>query len=219
MGELCYNTFMKKILAYAAFFIALSPFLFGCGSQIQLDATRFIPLPGPNQTIFTENEDTYVSYEGGGIVVTMAIYEYNAIIGVPISITNKTGADMDPSEYSFGLYDGRDLKPVKMLTRDDLVKFKAQYSGGSSGAIQDKVIEASMNNIMKAVNVPTKDKVIEVINFGIDNYFSFRPIYNGETRSGILAFIPDYKLEFPLSFAVRKGDETITLRFIPPTKK
>ena len=68
---------------------------------------------------------------------------------------------------------------------------------------------------MGALDAPTKGKLAQIIQYGIDNYFSYRPIYKGEQRSGILCFIPNFKLEYPLTLRVKIQKKTIDLLFYP----
>lgn len=166
------------------FVCCLLPLIFGC-AQVPLDINYFVPAPGqPGIKTVVYNGGDYSDLQSANYTVDASPYEYNTIIALLLVVENKSGVDVQPADYTISLTDGRDLKPLKMLTRDDLIAIKAKYSGGgsggSSGAIQDQLINNSMNMIMNTVNVPTKDKLINIINQGIDNYFAFRPVYARE---------------------------------------
>jgi hypothetical protein len=199
--------------------LSLSLLLFGC-AQVPLDLQKFDPAADlPQKTVFQKDNETYLAFEDKTAKVSTAIYEYNTVIVIPLEITNKTGQDIANAEYTITLADGRDRKTVKLISRDDLVKIKGKYSGGGSSALQDQVIETTITSLMNAVNLPTKDRLIKIIDQGIDQYFEFRPIYARETRSGVLCFIPDFKLEYPLTLSLKIKGEPIDLQFFPRVKK
>jgi len=50
----------------------------------------------------------------------------------------------------------------------------------------------------------------------IDNYFSFRAIYAREKREGILCFMVDFKLEYPITLMIKIKDKVAWIRFLPP---
>ena len=180
------------------------PLLLGC-AQVPPEVNRFSPL---------ENK-----LENADVTGRAILYEYNSVLVLYVELSNKTARDITAKEYTIELSDGRDLKPVKMLKRSDLEEVKAKYSGGGAqGAIQDQLIAASMNNIMNAVNVPTRDKLISIIERGIDEYFEFRPLYAGEQRKGVLCFLPEFKLEYPLTLTIKERGKTLAVQFQPKLK-
>jgi len=213
----CYNfEHMKYPILILLLAVAL---ISGCATQVPIEITRFNPqITGKNQSIFQYMDETYVSAEADDLTIETALFEYNSIVVLPISLTNKTIDNLEPDNYSIELFDGRDRKPAKLLKRDDLVKIRAKYTGGSPGAIQDQVIEATMTNVMNVVNVPTKDKLIKMMDYVIGNYFEFRPVYKGETRKGLLCFLRNFKFEYPLTLIVKHNGEVTTLKFVAAKK-
>ena len=200
---------------------ALTLFLLGC-AQVPLDLQRFDPIVDrPQKTIFLKDNEPYLAFEDRTVKVSAALFEYNTVIVIPLEITNRTGQDIVAADYTIALADGRDRKPVRLISRDDLVKIKEKYSGGggSSSALQDQVIETTITSLMNAVNLPTKDRLIRIIDQGIDQYFEFRPVYARETRTGVLCFVPDFKLEYPLTLDLKVKGELIDLQFNPRMKK
>ena len=194
-------------------------FLMGC-EQLPASITSYKPQdPKINQTIpFLEKNEVYKLYNGPDCEVNANIFEYNNILILMVNIKNNGDKDLEPKDYSISLTDGRDLKKIKLLSRQDLVVMKAKYSG-STGPLQDQVIEATMTNAMKVANVPTKEKVAQLIDLGIINYFSFRPIYAHESRQGVLCFLPNFTLEYPLGLQITIGDKDLSYYFIPQPKE
>lgn len=192
--------------------------LFGC-TQITLKITKYAPQDMDNINIetspsFISDLVFYKLHSDPSFEINANIYEFNNILSLLISIKNKTGKDLEPSEYSISLVDGRDLKKIKMLTLQNLLDIRARYTG-SKGAIQDQVIETTVSSALRVANVPTKEKLIELIDLGVNNYFSFRPIYSKETRQGVLCFIPSFKLEYPLGIMVKIKSNDYAFYFEP----
>lgn len=207
-------------MKYLAILLLLSVvFISGCATQVPIEIARFDPqVKGTTQTTFEYLDETFVSAEADDLTIKTALFEYNSAIALTIALTNKTIENIQPSDYSIQLFDGRDMKPLKLLTRDDLAKIRARYTGGIPGAIQDQVIEATMTNVMNAVNMPTKDKLIKLIDYAIDNYFEFRPIYRGETREGFLCFLHNFKFEYPLTLVIKHRGEATYIKFTAARK-
>jgi len=199
--------------------IGLFPLIVGC-SQVPLQVTYFDPvLDRPNIKTISVSDEAYASLENSRVSINAVIYEYNSMIALYLELSNKNSVDISPEEYSISLADGRDLKPIRLLKRSELVEIKAKFiGGGRSNALQDQLIEATMTNAMNVVNVPTKDKIIKLIDEGINQYFSFRPVYANATRTGVLCFMPDFKLEYPLTLLVKIKGEPLAIRFLPIKK-
>jgi len=206
--------------------IALTLFLailsVGCArAPMSAQINRFDhQLQPPYTKTFIKDGETYVSYENVNYKISTALFEYQSIIVLPLEIFNHTASNIWLDEYAVSLYDGRDLKPIKMLTRTDLQAARSKIGGGgSSGGIEQQLIESTLNAIMEAANVTTKNTMIKSIDIAIDNYFEFRPIYAGEKRGGILCFLVDFKMEYPITLMVKLKGEEIRLKFMPQMKK
>lgn len=190
--------------------------LFGC-AQVSLKITEYKPQNIELKPVesFIKDINYFSLQDDPSFEVNATIYEYNNIISLLISIKNKTKQDLEPENYSISLADGRDYKPIKMLSRDDMLAIRAKYAGVSKGAIQDQVIEATMSNALKVANMPTKEKVIDLMTLGINKYFSFRKIYSSETREGVICFIADFNLEYPLTLSIKINDRILPFYFMP----
>lgn len=222
---LCYNVHMPA-QKLGLFLLALAVLTAGCVSNPlppPVKVVRFDPVVKPPQIeafINPSINETFVRYNSEKYLITAAVFESQAILLIPLNITNNTGQDIEPDEYTVSLHDGRDLKTVKMLKRDDLIGVKAKLEGVSSGSnIETQVVNTVMDSVMSITSNPEKQKVLQGINTAISNYFSFRPLYLRETRTGVLCFMLDFKAEFPLTLRIKIRDETIDLQFMPAADK
>lgn len=196
--------------------------LYGCGSP-PVEVNRFDPLTGgPFISTLDKNGEIYASYLDPDIQVVTTIYEYNSIIVMPLSIINRTGQDIEASDYSLSLSDGRDLKTVTMLTRDDLVNVKGRLEGKGTdfgSGIEGMALAATVNAFEDLTNQPSTKMMVQGINQAINDYFEFRPLYAGEARTGLLCYLVDFKLEYPLSVRLKVKDKLIEIKFLPQPKK
>jgi hypothetical protein len=198
-------------------FFTLVVMLLFCGCAAPVKINRFDPVADrPDLKTFIRDNETYLSFEDKHYRVTAALFEYNSVVVLPLEITNKTGADIEPQEYSVSLHDGRDLKLIKMLKRGDLIAVRGKIEGKSYGkGLEGMAIDATVNALMDAANVNTQKTMIKGLDHAINDYFSFRPVYAHETRQGLLCFLVDFRLEYPLTLILKIRQERIPLRFLP----
>ncbi|MDD4179192.1 MAG: hypothetical protein PHH14_03990 [Candidatus Margulisbacteria bacterium] len=207
---------MKRFL----FLLVLAPFLFGCAkSPIEVNNFELAPGQPKVRNISKNGNNLYIRYNNDKFAVEAGVFEYNGIVVVPLDITNKEKKNIPPQDYSISLYDGRDFKEIKMLTRQDIILTKGRYQGSPpSLGISNQLIETTFQTISNIVSPPTKNQLLQTLNYAIDNYFSFRPIYAGETRKGIICFLVDFKLEYPLTLLVEVDKEKHFIYFWPQPK-
>jgi hypothetical protein len=193
--------------------------LLGC-TQAAIEAVNYEPvIDQPAITTAVVSSEVFAEYTAADFRLTAALFEYNNVLALSLEIRNLTGEDLSAGDYSISMTDGRDRKPIIMLSRQDLISTKAKVAGtGGSGPIQDQLIQATVDTLMNTINQPTKEKLIRIIDQGIDNYFSFRPVYANERRGGVLCFVPDFKLEFPLAVTVKINQEPYVIKFLPRQK-
>lgn len=209
---------MKKHFPFVILLFAAALTL-GC-TQVAIDAVGYNPATDrPEIKAIMVSGEVFAEYTTPSCRVTAALFEYNNVLALSLEIRNLTETDLQPKEYSVSLADGRDLKPIKLLTRQDLISTKARIAGVPSGAIQDQLIQATVDTVLNTMNQPTKDKLISIVDQGIADYFAFRPVYANDRRSGVLCFVPDFQLEYPLTVTVRiKGDQYL-IKFLPRREK
>jgi len=210
---------MKKTIGLSIVFSLLLVIIVGgCGTPIEIN--RFDPITEmPGVKSFTLDNEIYASNANAHYRVAAALFEYNSVMVMPLEITNKTGRNIEPGQYSVSLHDGRDLKTIRLLTRKELVTVKGKLEGnGSGGGLEGMALEATVNALMTAANVPTKNVMIQGLNHAINDYFSFRPVYDHETRNGLLCFLVEFKLEYPITLIVKIHGEPFKLKFMPQKK-
>lgn len=189
----------------------------GCSAPpSQLKISRFKPITAANTKVVMFDKEAYGVYEDAKYKVMVVLYEYNAVMAMYIEITDKTGTNISVKDYSISLNDGRDLKALKTLTREDLIAAKAKLEQKSSGSnIVDQATAAIINAITSKLDLDSKNYLISTIGKAIDNYYAFRPIFKNETRKGILCFLVDFKLEYPLTLITKIKGEEIKIKFMP----
>ncbi|MBU0672838.1 MAG: hypothetical protein KJ732_07425 [Candidatus Margulisbacteria bacterium] len=188
----------------------------GC-SSVPIEIKHFVPvlnLPAVHRSV--KYGDEGVEFESKDYHISAVLFESNNIIVLPLSIQNRTAAAIDAGQYSVQLFDGRDFKPVKLISRDDLVKVRANYEGASQSlGSEQQVLTAALTAVANTISPSSKSYIMEGMDHAIDNYFQFRPIYALETREGILCFLVDFGLEYPLNLKIKIRDRDIDLFFMP----
>jgi hypothetical protein len=189
--------------------------LIGCGTPAKI--TRFDPVAGPpGISTYEIDNEIYLRYKDARYQITAALFEFNSIIVMPLTITNKSGEDIEPSEYKVSLHDGRDLKEIKMLSRDHLVSAKNEMEGKGGGSnIGGPVVETTVNTIISMTQASNRAVMTKGLDYAINNYFDFRPVYANYTREGILCFLIDFKPEYPTTLMIDIKGEILMLRFMP----
>ena len=208
---------MKKYLPC----LLLLLLLVGCGAP-PYEINRFEPQDDTGLTrVVLKGGEKYLAFEGKNIDISAALFEYNNIVVLPLTILNKTNKTIMPQDYSLGLYDGRDHKPIKLVTRDDLAKFRAGISGKGSPAIplENQAVQVAFSAIAGIIQPSEKEAIVKGMDVAINNYFEFRPIWAREAREGILCFLVDFKLEYPLTLEIKIEGQPVWLRFLPEPKK
>jgi len=208
---------MKKLAAFLVLFI----FLCGCDGQ-ELKFKTFEPTSlSPDMKVFQKDNLTYVEYQSKKYKVTVSLFEYQNFFIAPVEIDNLTNSDIATREYSIGLFDGRDYLPIKMLPIENLRSIQAGLNGGSPAFSYDspeKALQTAVASILEKVQPSSKKAAAEGLERLIGEYYAFRPVYANETRKGLLAFLLDFPLEYPLSVIVKLKGERIDFHFMPSTE-
>jgi len=195
--------------------LLLAVLLVGC-ARPKIDIVCYSLInPSSNTTLFEKSGETYVAYEDLQAKLTAGLFQYKNIIVLDLGIFNKTNETLLSQDYSIGLFDGRDLKKIRLLKREDIVGVKAKSTGGPSGDLQAQALQTAINVILETVKPSERAFMLKSFDVAIDNYFSFRPIYAYEERAGLLCFFLDFKAEYPNTLIVTIKDKPIILRFQP----
>lgn len=194
-------------------------FLAGCAGPLppEVKIIRFDPvIDSPQVRSFTRANETYISFESDGYAVDAAVFESQAVIFIPLTVYNNSGKEILPADYSVSLHDGRDLKLIKMLSRDEISSIKAKLEGRPGGVnIETQVINTAVDSFMSLAGNSGKQVIIKAMGYAVDNYFSFRPIYPREKRTGVLCFILNFKAEYPITLKMQMWNEVSYLQFMP----
>lgn len=208
---------MKRLLLFPLLILIV-----GCSSH-KLNLTRYEPQPKPPQQKVmiepTDDKGRFLLYESDKYQIKAALFAYNEIVILPLTISNETDSQIRPDDYYVAVYDGKDFKELHMIQRDTISRIKATYQSGGKGAgsgMMDAAAQLAFNALVDIFSPATKDMVVKALNQIEDQYFSFRPIWAHEGRYGILAFVHDFQLEYPLTLVVKVKDEKVDFRFGPP---
>lgn len=202
---------MQKAAWLLIFILPL--WLLGC-SHPAMQIQTFTPiLDRPELKLIQLHNQDFIELTRGDFRVTTGLYSYNNIIALSIEIYNHSATELGTAEYSITLTDGRDHKVIHLMTRQDVIATRAKLAGSKSAAIQDQIIQTSIDTVMNTVNAPTKERMLAVIDLGIAQYFSFRPVFPHEQRSGFLCFVPDFQLEYPLIVKVAIRENTYQFKY------
>ena len=191
-----------------------------CGCAAPLEVHRFQPVADPpNITVITKANEAHLRYAGEDYDLSAVLFEARGVFIISLTITNKTNSWIKAKDYSIGLYDGRDLKPLKQFARKDIISFKVAFESGKPIRTGEPAVDAALSTIVQVFSPSSRAEVIKSLDKAIDDYFSFRPLYPKETREGILCYHADFRLEYPLSLMVKIKDKTIAFRWWPIPKK
>lgn len=222
--------FAMKKLYVVIFSLLLAVLICGCSQAPNLAINSFDLTPGQSAvTVSEKDKKQYFNLENSDYQVGAALYEYEGVVVLLITIENKTDQDIEADGYSVSLADGRGLTPLKMLKREDLIAAKEQYGGGKEhhmipGMVSPQtqleitLITNAVNVAMNSTNIETKTKMINLINEGINDYFIFSIIPAKAQRSGDLSFVSGTKLEYPLTLTVTIKGQPFTIKFMPKKK-
>ncbi|MFC1767314.1 hypothetical protein ACFLZ2_02020 [Candidatus Margulisiibacteriota bacterium] len=206
---------MKK----AMFLLITLLFLSGCGEKApppQINVFKPVDLPS-NIAIVVEGKVPYAVRDHANYTVKAALYEYKNIYVAEVAIQNKTKTDIATEEYSISLVDGKDRKPLMMMSlesiREALKKSEVGESGGA-GSAEQKLTDAVISLFRETK--PSDEKLVRKgLELTLERYFAFRPIWAGKSRDGFIVFNLDFRLDHPLTLAIELPDEKIDIVFKP----
>ena len=197
---------MKKAvwLCVIVVFAAMISSNFGCAGRSTsfIDMDRYYVYDPQGLKQISKHGETYFTKESQDYEITFAVFGYKDFLALPIEIRNKTAADMEPQDYSIALYDGKDLLPAKMITRNELSIIEKKLLAVKGFSLASPSIQGAVSTVDSLINMPANSSLGGDIQSIMKNYFEFRPIYAKSTRRGFLAFYHDFKLEYPLTLKI-----------------
>lgn len=214
---------MKKIrlfslLGIVTVFMVLS---FGCAGRstsfVDMDRYYVYDPQGLKQT--TKHGETYFVKESQDYSITFTVFGYKNFLALPIEIKNKTTSDFEPEDYSIALYDGMDLLPAKMITRDELSIIEKKLLDVKGFNITSPSIQGAVSTVDSLINMPANSSLGGDIQSIMNNYFEFRPVYAKSSRKGFIAFFHDFKLEYPLTLKITIDGQDKYFYLAPVPKK
>ena len=169
----------------------------------------------PNIKPFTKNDTPYFTDENKYYTITFSLVGHEGVMIVPLEIKNKTGTDIGAQEYRGALYDGRDRLPLKLIGREDLETIVNQLLNPKGFSLSNPSIQGAFSSIDSLIKLPANSSLGNDVRNIANNYFVFRPVYAGSTRSGYLAFFHAFKLEYPLTLEIIINGKAYRYYFAP----
>ena len=174
---------------------------------------------GPEQTIEEQNGEEYIACQSDEYDISAHLYGKVSMFGLALRIENKTNNTVGSAEYSIGIYDGRDHKPLKIIDRDKVIVYRNKLASGGSIKTGNSMVDYSMVQITGLFHSMTRGEAsvyLSYIDWALEHYYAFRPIYAHEAREGILVAETDFMLEYPIVVVIKINNKDIQFRFIPP---
>jgi len=209
---------MNKIKLYLAFLPII--FMCGCAAQVPKEVNAYKPSNlQPGVIEIKKSQVTYAKWETDRYKVLSALFEYKGIYVADVEMTNKTNVNVQPGEYSIALTDGNDRLHFKMISAETIQIIRGGIKEDKDGKLELKEAEQRVLDAAVSIFQSMKPSDAELLKKGldmvIDQYFAFRPLWAGQTRKGLIAFEPDFRLEYPLRLSLAiKGDKTEII-FVP----
>jgi len=195
-------------------------FLCGCAGQVPQEMNVYKPANLKSGIIEIKQPNaTYAQWETERYRVLSALFEYKGIYVAQVEITNKTNVNVLAGEYSVALTDGNDRLPFKMISSETIQIIRDGIKGEKDGKLDLKEAEQRVLDAAVSIFQSMKPSDAEMIKKGldkvIDQYFAFRPVWAGETRKGLIAFSPAFRLEYPLRLSLAIKSDKTEIIFVP----
>lgn len=209
---------MKKIKQYLAFLPII--FICGCAAQVTPEVNVYKPANlQPGVTEVRKTHVTYAQWETDRYKVLSALYEYKGIYVAEVEMTNKTNINVQPGEYSVALSDGNDRLPFTMISAETIQRIRDGVKGEKDGNLglqeaEQRVLDAAVS-IFQSMKPSDAELLKKSLGMVIDQYFAFRPLWAGQTRKGLIAFQPGFRLEFPLRLSLAIKGDKMEIVFVP----
>ena len=206
---------MKKTLWLLLLFI---PLLCGC-AKAPVTVEYYQPAAtSPGQKIAAEGNFLFISQADDDHAVKAMLTGGDNVLVVYLQIDNKTGANLDAADYSVRLTDGPDRLPLPLISREVVMAYRAQVAAGDKIASGNSIADAALmqlDSMVKNMGSTEIAQFLTSMNWAIDHYFAFRPVYAHRNRAGVLCYYINFIREYPLILSVKIKDKTVNFDFLP----
>ena len=204
----------------AAISLTASLALTGCdrGLPKTIDIDRYYVFQPKGLKQVVRHGEQYFISENKDHEAVFAIFGYKELLALGLEIRNKTGKDIEPEQYSLKLYDGRDLLPIKLITKEDLYQIEKKLMDPKGFSLSSPSIQGAVSAVDSLISLPSSSYLGSNLQNIIENYFEFRPVYANSSRKGFLAFYHGFKLEYPLALELNIKGESKMYYFAPVPK-
>ena len=213
---------MKRIIALVAVAAGMMAALTltGCdrGLPKTIDIDRYYVFQPKGLKQIAKHGEQYFVIESKDHDASFAVFGYKELLALGLEIKNKTGKDIEPEQYSLKLYDGRDLLPIKLITKDDLYQIEKKLIDPKGFSLSSPSIQGAVSAVDSLISLPSSSYLGASLQNIIENYFEFRPVYANSSRKGFLAFYHGFKLEYPLALELSIKGQSKMYYFAPVPK-
>jgi len=175
-------------------------------------------ITAPNQKIEDKNGQKLIEYFDSDVAVSASIVGAQGIMVVSLRITSLTGKDIPADEYSIELADGRDFKPLRLVSREVVMEYRKNLSTGQEIKSGNGMLDLALTQfggIIQDMGNTERSEFLKSVDWAVDHYFALRTIYVNEPRAGVLCYYADFILEYPLTLRIKLRQKPIDLQFKP----
>ncbi|MFA4967888.1 MAG: hypothetical protein WC624_06730 [Candidatus Margulisiibacteriota bacterium] len=170
-----------------------------------------------------EVQDNYLAIKNvdADHAITAMLSGAENIVIVYLKIENKTGLDLTAADYSVRLTDGLDRKPLQLISREMVMEYRARVAVGDKIASGNAMVDLALTqleNMAKTMGSTELAQFITSIDWAIEHYFAFRPVYANRSREGVLCYSVNFIREYPLTLEIKIKGKTINFDFLPIKK-
>ena len=199
--------------------LLLAVTLLGC-APAPVKIIRYEPVAiSPREMVAVRGGEKYLDYMDEDYEISAALHGSENVFVISLRLMNKTAQDLKASEYSIGMTDGLDYKPLQLISREVVIEYRRKISTGQDIKSGNSMLDLGLNQLsgmVRGIGRTEFSQFLLSVDWAIAHYFAFRPIYAGRTREGVLCYYADFILEYPLTLRFRLKNRPIDFRFLPP---
>jgi hypothetical protein len=197
------------------------PLFYGC-AKAPVEVDRYQPVAKlPNEKIEVRDDLQYIDHVDDEYAASAVLAGAENILVVSLRIENKTGLDLAASDYSVRLTDGLDRKPLQLISREVVSQYRDRIATGgeikSGNAMVDLAL-TQLGGMARTMGSSQLAQFITSVDWAVDHYFAFRPVYANRSREGVLCYSVNFILEYPLTLEIKIKGKTIDFDFLPIRK-